>query len=836
MFAALSPASLARRSARHPWITLLAWLVALLLAGAAAAFWLGDALTTASGFTTTPEAEQAQNLVSERFFPPGPRDTTEIVYIHSDTLAVDDPAFAAYATQVFDAVMALGPQVIRNGMAWHRMPLPNLVTLDRRGTGLVFTLVDDYPDRANRNTYLDALRSVVDPAFDLRALLTPGRGRTEMVIVRSDVHPVDSDAFRSFTEDLFLRLVDLGPLAVAGAVTWYATGDAALVSADRTATLIPVILGSRAQLRAVLEIVDDADAAADFEVAITGPATVDHDFNEISESDLRQGEFQFGLPAAIVVLVLVLGAFVAALVPLVVAAVAIGVALGLAALVGTASDLSLFLVNMVFMMGLAVGIDYGLFVIARFREERAKGLPLEEAIAVTGGTASRAVLFSGITVVLALVGLLFVPTTIFFSLGVGAILVVLVAIAGSLTLLPAILRLLGDRIEWLPVPFLHRASRRKASGGIWEAIARTVMKAPVVSLVLAAGVLLALAAPALDLRTGGSGVSAFPDAFESKRGFLILEEEFSTGIVAPTDIAIDGNMDDPAVRAAVDDLEARIAADGAFGPIVEQIAAGRNAAWLRMPVTTGDAVSDAAIEAVTRLREVYVPAAFAGVPATVLVGGETAANMDWFAVADAAAPIVYPFVLVLSFLLLLLVFRSIAVPVNAIVMNLLSVGAAYGLLVLVFQKGVAADFFGFAQVDAVEAWIPIFLFSVLFGLSMDYHVFLLSRIREHFGATRDNAASIVFGVRSTARLITGAALIMVAVFGGFASGDLVMFQQVGFGLGVAVLLDATIVRSVLVPATMRLIGRWNWYLPPFLRWLPRFSVEDGDRGPRDDAG
>ncbi|MCW5718291.1 MAG: MMPL family transporter [Bauldia sp.] len=829
MFAALSPASLARRSARHPWLTIGAWVVALGIAGAAAALWLGDALTTANGFTTTPEAAQAQDLINERFFPPGPRDTTEIVYIHSDTLTVDDPAFAAFAGRVFDAVSALGPEVIRNGVSWFRMPLPNLVTLDRRSTGLVFTLVDDFPSRASRMTYLDALREVVDPAFELHALMTPGTRSTEMVIVQSAVHPVDSPEFRSFTEDAFLRLVQLGPSAVAGATTYYATGEASLVSADGTATLIPVILGSRAELPAVLDLVHEMDGAADFEVAITGAATVDHDFNEISERDLRQGEFQFGLPAAIVVLVLVLGAVVAALVPLVVAAVSIAVALGLAAAVGTVTDLSLFLVNMVFMMGLAVGIDYCLFVIARYREERANGLSVEEAIARTGGTASRAVLFSGVTVVLALVGLLFVPTTIFFSLGLGAILVVLVAIAGSLTLLPAILRLLGDRIEGLRVPFVSRASRQTAHGGVWEAIARMVMRAPVVSLVLAAGALLALASPALDLRTGGSGVSAFPDSFESKRGFEILQEKFSTGIVAPTNVVIDGDADDPAIRAAADDLRARITADAAFGPIVEQVSADGRTIWLRMPVTNGDSVSDEAVDAVKRVRNDYIPAAFAGVPARVLVGGETAANIDWFAVADAAAPIVYPFVLVLSFLLLLVVFRSIVVPVNAILMNLLSVGAAYGLLVLVFQKGFAADFFGFSQVDTIEAWIPIFLFSVLFGLSMDYHVFLLSRIREHFGETRDNEASIVFGVRSTARLITGAALIMVAVFGGFASGDLVMFQQVGFGLGVAVLLDATIVRSVLVPATMRLIGRWNWYLPPFLRWLPHLAVEGHDQ-------
>lgn len=831
MFAALSPASLARRSARHPWLTICAWIVAVVLSGAAAVLWLGDALTTSNGFTSIPEAEEADNLLRERFFPPvSDREVTEIVYVHSPELTVDDPAFEALVGRIFEAVMALGPEAFPDGFTYYQTGLSNLVTLDRHATGLVFTMIDDFPDRANRTAYLAAVAAVADPAFAVYPLRTPGSNRPEMIIVESTVHAADSPEFRGFVEDLFLDIVALGRGVVGGAVTYYATGDASLVAADGTATLVPVILNDWGRLGDVIALVEQARAAADFDVWITGAATIDHDFNEISERDLRQGEFQFGLPAAIIVLILVLGAVVAALLPLVVAALSIAVALGLAALVGTATDLSLFLTNMVFMMGLAVGIDYGLFIIARFREERANGLSVDEAIGKAGATASRAVLFSGVTVVLALVGLLFVPTTIFFSLGLGAILVVVVSVVGSLTLLPAILRLLGDRINRLRVPFIGRHAERQARGGVWEAIAKAVMRAPVVALVLGVGLLLAAASPVLDLRTGSAGVSSFPDSFESKRGFVLLDEKFSSGVVAPTHVIVDGNVADPVVRAAIDRLTALIAADSAFGPVIEEVATTGDTAWLRMPITTGDSVSEEAIAAVTRLRDDYIPAMFAGVPARALVTGETAGNMDWFEVADEAVPLVFPFVLILSFILLLLVFRSIVVPLNAIVMNLLSVGAAYGLLVLVFQRGVGADLFGFTQTSSIEAWIPLFLFSVLFGLSMDYHVFLLSRIREHFGETRDNAASIVFGVRSTARLITGAALIMVAVFGGFASGDLVMFQQVGFGLGVAVLLDATIVRSVLVPASMRLIGRWNWYLPPFLRWLPHLSVE-GDAKP-----
>ena len=250
----------------------------------------------------------------------------------------------------------------------------------------------------------------------------------------------------------------------------------------------------------------------------------------------------------------------------------------------------------------------------------------------------------------------------------------------------------------------------------------------------------------------------------------------------------------------------------------------RDLALLTVPVA-GDAVSSEAQDAVKRLRETYIPAAIEGSGATVLVTGETAFNMDFFKIADDAARVVFPFVLGISFLLLLLVFRSIIVPIKAIILNLLSVGATYGILVLIFQKGVGNELFGFQQAETIEAWLPIFLFAVLFGLSMDYHVFLLSRIRERFDQTQNNTESVAFGIRSTGHLITGAALIMVAVFWGFALGDLVPLQQMGFGLGLAVLLDASIVRMVLVPASMRLLGRWNWYLPGWLEWLPDLRVE-----------
>jgi RND superfamily putative drug exporter len=644
----------------------------------------------------------------------------------------------------------------------------------------------------------------------------------EVVIVRSTEHTVDDPEFRAVVDALIAQGQSLG---VASYESYYEIGDEALVSADRDTTVIPLTLAdtSDENVERLVAAVTAQNGDESFETAITGVYSADADFRRVAEQDLQKGEL-IGIGVALAVLLVVFGAFVASLVPVVLAVVSIAVALGLTALVGQAFELSFFVVNMLVMMGLAVGIDYALFIVSRFREERARGREKVDAIAAAGSTASRAVFFSGITVVLALVGMLLVPQTIFRSLAIGAILVVLVSLLAALTLLPAILRLLGDRVDALRLPFLPT---RVADGrrGFWASVARRVMKRPVVSLVAGVAVLVAAAVPFAGINTGFAGVETLPDSFESKQGFEILDEEFGYGETLPAEIVIDGRISGEAVQDGLTRLRESLAADAAFGPAEGLVVndAG-DLALLRVPLA-GDAASAEATDAIRALRDDYIPEAFAGVPADVLVGGETAGNVDFFAITSDYLPIVIAFVLGLSFVLLAVAFRSIVVPATSIVMNLLSVGAAYGLLVLVFQEGIGAGLFGFEQVDTVEAWIPLFLFTVLFGLSMDYQVFLLSRIRERFDRTGDNTDAVTFGVGTTARIITGAALIMVAVFGGFAAGELVMFQQMGFGLGVAVLLDATIVRSVLVPATMRLLGRWNWYLPRRLEWLPRFGIE-----------
>jgi RND superfamily putative drug exporter len=393
-----------------------------------------------------------------------------------------------------------------------------------------------------------------------------------------------------------------------------------------------------------------------------------------------------------------------------------------------------------------------------------------------------------------------------------------------MVLLPALLSLLGDRVDSLRIPFLQRRANRASSGRFWERLTSAVMGRPVLSLVLATGLLLAAASSIVDLNQGEVGIDSLPDGLTSKNAYIVLQDEFGYGQDLPALVVIDGQIDSPDVQNAIAQLESTIASDPAFADATLTTHPESDLAILQIQLA-GDAMSGDAMDAIDRMRHDDIPAAFATAPATVLVTGETARLLDSNNVSKTYMPIVIAFVLGISFLFLTIAFRSIVVPLKAILMNLLSVGAAYGLLVLVFQKGVGADLFGFQQVPVIQTGLPLFVFAILFGLSMDYHVFLLSRIRERFEETGDNAEAVAYGLRSTGRLITGASLIMVAVFSGFALGELVPLQQLGFGLAVAVLVDATIVRCILVPASMRLLGNWNWYLPSFLNWLPEVRLE-----------
>jgi putative drug exporter of the RND superfamily len=665
---------------------------------------------------------------------------------------------------------------------------------------------------------------------------------TETVIVRSETLTVNDAAFRAKVDSVTADLSSLTGI-VASAVNVYQAEQAnpqaaqAMISADRKATLITVTMaGTEAQVDARIEqylaSVQTLDTGG-FRVLSVGSSSIGNEFGATAARDLRSTEL-VGLPLTMVVLVLVFGAVAAAGVSLLLAGAAIVVSLGMTALVGHFFPLSFFIVNMVTMLGLAVGIDYALFIVARYREERRRGMEKVDAIAVAGATASKAVLFSGVTVMLALVGLLLVPITTFRSLGAGAVLVVSAAVVAMLTLVPAVLSLLGDRINWPRLRF-HRKGHEKPeiiweghSGatvyeGFWGRLTKTVMARPIVSVVVVVVILATMAAPFFYLQKGNAGGESLPPG-DVKDGYQILMRDFTVGNLAPVEIVVDGPKDQ-SVETALGTLAATLSQDPAYlpAPQITWNDAG-DLAVLSIPLSTGSRTSES-YSTVERLRTEVIPALFGATGAKVYVTGSTASNADSLKVIDTYTPWVFVFVLGLSFVLLLLVFRSLVVPLKAILMNLLSVLAAYGVLVLVFQKGWGHELFGFQQTPTIEAWVPLFLFCILFGLSMDYHVFLLSRIREYFDETGENVESVAVGLRATSRIITGAAAIMVVVFSTFAAGNLVHMQQMGFGLAVAVFLDATLVRSILVPSAMALLGKVNWYLPSWLRWLPDLRME-----------
>ena len=652
---------------------------------------------------------------------------------------------------------------------------------------------------------------------------------TDFLIIRSADLTVGQPAFKAHVLEVAAAIDALGGDIVTGTSTYYATKDPGLVSKDEHATLVPVIMTG--SVDDAMKNVDQVHEAAmtgqsdGFTVAQAGDASLNQMFTELAEKDLSRGEI-FGVPAALIVLVIVFGAVLAATMPLVLSVISIVLALALTALIGQVFPVNIFVLNILTMMGLAVGIDYTLFVISRYREERARGLQKIDAIAATGATANRAILFSGMTVVLAMIGMVIVPIDIMIGMGMGVMLVVFATLLTALIALPAVISVLGDRVNALRVPLLGRAATRRADGhgGIWERLAHSIMRRPVIWLAVAVVALLAVAAPVFMMNSGSPTQSAgyLPDGHYAKQGWTMLDRDFSLGEANPLQIVVDGEAG--AVQGGIDRLERAMKQDGRFAPVQ---ATANEAGDLTLLTTAlaGDPVGDSTQALVKHLRGDLIPAAFTGSPAEVYVTGTTAGVVDYLGFFDAWLPVVLLVVLSLSFVLLLVAFRSIVIPAQAILMNLLSVGASYGLLVLVFQKGIGAGLLGLTQVESIEAWVPLMLFALLFGLSMDYQVFLLSRIKERFDQTGDTREAVGYGVGRTAGIITGAAAIMVCVFGGMATGEMVVFQQMGFGLAVAILIDATVVRTIVVPATMELLGDWNWYLPRWLEWLPNVSIE-----------
>jgi RND superfamily putative drug exporter len=654
-------------------------------------------------------------------------------------------------------------------------------------------------------------------AEELYAQAFPRPEVTDVVIVRSASHTVADQAYRAFVSELIAKIRAAGNVI---GVNSYLTGRAP-VSADRHATLVQLAITSDSAAKPVVKAVQHA-AGGGFTTAITGDHSVGADFGTVSQTDLEHGEFAIGLPAALVVLILVFAAVVGGLVPVLMAIISIVVGLGIVALLSLEFSLSIFIVNMLTGMGLALGIDYSLFVVSRYREERGHDLDKHAAIRTAGATASRAVLFSGSTFVIALFGMLIVPTSIMRSLAAGAIIVGIVSVAAALTLLPALLALIGDRVNALPVPWIGRNLDKadSAESRRWRSIVGGVLRHPVVYLVVAGGAMLLLALPTLGIHIGQNSVLTLPSSLPSRQGYVELQREFGSANPYPVIVSAQGGG--PATVDRLETVARGLRGNPHFGPAV--VRTGRDGIVVLTAPVVGDAVGEPAVGAVRALTN-QVDAAFAGSDVRAFVGGKTAEASEYYNATTNPTPYVLAFVLGLSFILLTIAFRSIVVALVSIVLNLLSVGAAYGLLTLVFIHGWGTSIFGFQKVPIIDAWVPLFLFSVLFALSMDYQVFLMSRIRERYDVSHSTTEAVTTGVATTARIITGAALIIVAVFAGFASGQLVMFQQMGFGVAVALLLDATVIRSVVLPSIMALLGDRAWYLPRWLEWLPHVEVE-----------
>jgi uncharacterized membrane protein YdfJ with MMPL/SSD domain len=657
----------------------------------------------------------------------------------------------------------------------------------------------------------------------------PSERAAEEVLIQSRAGPLEPAQSRAAVDDLVARLSRLP--AVAAIESPLDPGNGGQLSPDGRSALL------------TFQITGDPDTAPDrvaaplaatAAVQRANPGLLVGEVGDASANDAVSGRLAddfkraevTSLPVTLVILVLAFGALVAAGIPLLLGITAVMGALGLTALFSHLLHVDESINSVILLIGLAVGVDYSLFYLRRFREERASGRAPDAALEVTAATSGRAVLVSGLTVMTAMSGMFLMGTRIFQGFGVGTVLVVAIALVGSLTVLPAIISKLGDRIDRGRIPFLRRPGARAGAARFWAITIGAVLRRPVLWGGLAAALLILLAIPALRLHTADSGAQGLPRDMPIMQVYNRVQAAFPGGFLPAIVVVSAPDVTAPGVTAGIGALERAALATGRMHePISVEVSPSHRAARVRIPLSGAgtDAVSNRALDA---LRGEVIPATIGRVEGVdVHVTGGTAGSRDFNDSMKSHAPLVFAFVLGLAFILLLVTFRSIVIPLKAIVLNLLSVAASYGVLVLVFQDGRLESLLGFHSIGGVTSWLPLFLFVVLFGLSMDYHVLILSRVREAHDAGMPTARAVEHGIRATAGVVTSAAVVMVGVFAIFATLGWIDFKMMGVGLAVAVLLDATIVRAVLLPATMTLLGDWNWYLPRWLRWLPQVGRE-----------
>ena len=657
-----------------------------------------------------------------------------------------------------------------------------------------------------------------------------------LLILNTPTGTIDDAAVSAGLDDVLKRMSDLTAMVDGTKTTVFenlvdprqAPPQGGLVSADKTSVRIPAQVSGddvtvEQKLAAVRPFLADAQAAHPaLRIHALDRVLANEDIQELVNGGL-DSSLRLTIPLTFLILLVAFGAAVAAFVPLVLAVTALLAAFGILGLYSQAVDpVSAYASQLIVLIGLAVAVDYSLFMVTRFRTERRGGREKLDAIRVASATAGRAVFFSGLAVIFSIGGLFLLNDNLFRSMAVGTIAVVLIAVIGSLTFLPATLAILGDNVNRLRVPFLGRD--RPEGSGVWAVVVRAVMRHPVVTFLVAAAVLIAIASPTARLHMGQSDFASFPDSIDSVQAVNLLNEKWPEGSTLALEVVVT-NADRADTKAAIDDMSKRILAlEGMSGPPQTRMSVdGKDA--LVSYVMAGGRNDERNRDIVREVRRDIVPATFGALPdVNAYVTGDAAFTLDVVDFYARGMPQVMAFVLGLSFLLLLVAFRSIVIPIKAILLNLLSTGAAFGLLVLVFQDGRLADQLGF-KAGPIESFVPVFIFTILFGLSMDYHVFILTRIKEARDRGLPTGEAVARGIAITSGTITSAAAIMITVFAVFVTLDLVIIKQLGFGLATAVLIDATIVRSMLLPATMRLLGEWNWWLPSFLRWLPEVTIE-----------
>ena len=556
-----------------------------------------------------------------------------------------------------------------------------------------------------------------------------------------------------------------------------------------------------------------------------GDASADKALNKSFSDDFAKAR-TLSLPITLLILIFAFGALVAAGIPVLLAITGVAATLGLVGLVSHLAPVDPSVSEVVLLIGMAVGVDYSLFYMRREREERAAGRGEQAALEAAAATSGRSVLISGFTVMAAMAGMYLAGNKTFASMATGTILVVAVAVLSSLTVLPALLSKLGDKVMKGGVPFVARRRERGGEARIWGAIVDRVLRHPGLAAVVSGGIVVALAIPAIGIHTSDPGLQGLPKGLPIVKTLDRMQAAFPGG-AQPAHVVVQArDVRAPQVRAAIGQLERQALATGQMHqPFDVQVSRDHTVADVSIPLS-GQGTDSTSYRALDTLRGQVIPTTIGGVPgAKALVAGATAGAKDFNDSMKSHLPAVFAFVLTVTFLLLLITFRSIVIPLTAIVLNLLSVGAAYGVLALVFQHSWAEGLLGFKSTGAITSWLPLFLFVILFGLSMDYHVFILSRVREAHDNGMSTSDAVAHAIKSTAGPVTSAAIVMVAVFAIFASLGALEFKQLGVGLAAAILLDATLIRAVLLPAVMKLLGDANWYLPKRLAWLPRLEHE-----------